>query len=70
MREKIRNALEGKEMFAFSIATALLLFITAFLLAPPEELLRGMITIVLTRDALVTDYFPTQNRSKIRAPPS
>lgn len=57
MREKIRNALEGKEMFAFSIATALLLFITAFLLAPPEELLRGMITIVLTRDALVTDYF-------------
>lgn len=57
MTEKIRNALEGKEMLAFSIATALLLFITAFLLAPPKELLRGMAIIVLTRDALVTDYF-------------
>ena len=57
MTEKIRNALEGKEMFVFSIATALLLFTAAFLLAPPEELLRGMVTIVLTMDALVTDYF-------------
>lgn len=57
MTEKIRNTLEGKEMFAFSVATALLLFITAFLLAPPRELLHGMVTIVLTRDALVTDYF-------------
>lgn len=57
MTQKIRNALEGKEMFAFCIATALLLFLSAFLLAPPDELFRGIITIVLTRDALVTDYF-------------
>lgn len=57
MTEKIRKALEGKEMPAFCLATALLLFIAAFLLAPPGELLRGMAIIVLTRDALVTDYF-------------
>lgn len=57
MTEKIRNALAGKEMFLFSAATALLLFVAAFLLASPNELLHGMITIVLTRDALVTDYF-------------
>lgn len=57
MTEKIRNALEGKEMFTFSIVTALLLFLSAFLLAAPDELWRGMLTIVLTRDALVTDYF-------------
>ncbi len=57
MTEKNRNVLEGREMFVFSITTALLLFTAAFLLAPPEELLRGMVTIVLTRDALVTDYF-------------
>lgn len=57
MTEKIRNALDGKEMYAFSAATALLLFLAAFLLASPDELLRGMVTIVLTRDALVTDYF-------------
>lgn len=57
MTKKIRNALDGKEMYAFSAATALLLFLAAFLLASPDELLRGMVTIVLTRDALVTDYF-------------
>ena len=57
MTEKIRNALEGREMFVFSIATALLLFTAAFFLAPPGELLRGLVTIALTRDALVTDYF-------------
>ena len=57
MTEKIRTALEGKEMFLFSAATALLLFAAAFLLASPNELLQGMVTIVLTRDALVTDYF-------------
>lgn len=57
MTENIRKALNGKEMSVFSVATALLLFITAFLLAPPHEILRGMVIIVRTRDALVTDYF-------------
>lgn len=57
MTDNIRKKLEGRELFVFSIATALLLFLTAILLAPPEELLHGMLTIVLTRDALVTDYF-------------
>lgn len=57
MTDTIRKKLKGQELFVFSIATALLLFLTAILLAPPEELLRGMVTIVLTRDALVTDYF-------------
>lgn len=57
MRENIRKMLEGQEMFVFSIATALLFVTASLLLATPGELLRGMITIVLTRDALVTDYF-------------
>lgn len=57
MKENIRKMLTGREMFAFSIATALLFFTVSLLLASPPELLRGMITIVLTRDALVTDYF-------------
>lgn len=57
MKENIRKMLTGREMFAFSIATALLFFTASLLLASPPELLRGMITIVLTRDALVTDYF-------------
>lgn len=57
MGEKVRKRLENRELFAFSIATVLLLFTAALFLSSPEELMRGMITIVLTRDALVTDYF-------------
>lgn len=57
MGENIRKKLEGRELFVFSVATVLLLFAAALALAPPLELLRGMATIILTRDALVTDYF-------------
>ncbi len=57
MKENIRKKLQGREMFLFCIATSLLFFAAALLLASPKELLRGMVTIVLTRDALVTDYF-------------
>lgn len=57
MREKIRKKLDGRELFAFSVATVFLLLAASLLLASPKELARGMVTIVLTRDALVTDYF-------------
>lgn len=57
MKENIRTMSEEQKLSAFSIATILLFFAAALLLASPEELFRGMITIVLTRDALVTDYF-------------
>lgn len=57
MTDIIRIKLKERELYVFSIATALLLFLTAIVLAPPKELLHGMVTIVLTRDALVTDYF-------------
>ncbi len=57
MKKDIRKALEGREMLVFSAATVLLLFAAALLLSTPGELVRGMATIVLTRDALVTDYF-------------
>ncbi len=57
MGENIRKRLAGRELLVFSAATALILFSAALVLAPPKDLVRGMITIVLTRDALVTDYF-------------
>lgn len=57
MKKNIRKALEGRELLVFSAATVLLLFTAALLLSTPGELARGMATIVLTRDALVTDYF-------------
>ncbi len=49
--------LKGKELLVFSIGTMLLLLLTAFIMGTPKELLKGMITIILSRDALVTDYF-------------
>lgn len=41
----------------FCIATMFLLFIISFILASPLELLYGMKVIILSRDALITDYF-------------
>lgn len=57
MTKRIREILKDKELFAFCIFTVILLMITAFVLADPAEIARGMIIIILTRDALVTDYF-------------
>ncbi len=57
MTKRIREILKDKELFAFCIFTVILLMITAFVLANPAEIAKGMIIIILTRDALVTDYF-------------
>lgn len=60
-REKKLNALKekskGKEMKLFFIATVILLYITAFLSDSPREIFEGVIKIVMSRDALITDYF-------------
>ena len=57
MTNRIREILKERELFVFCISTVLLLMTAAFILAPPQEIAKGMITIILTRDALVTDYF-------------
>ncbi len=57
MTKRIREILKDRELFLFSIFTVILLIITALVLATPFEIARGMLTIILTRDALVTDYF-------------
>jgi len=57
MPKRIRETLKERELFLFCIATVMLLIITALILASPKEIARGMITIILTRDALITDYF-------------
>lgn len=46
-----------KELCYFCLGSAVLLFITAFLFDSPKEILDGMIAIVYSRDALITDYF-------------
>jgi len=51
------NKLKGNELKAFCIFTMLLLFASSFILNSPAEIAEGMITIVLSRDTLITDYF-------------
>ncbi len=57
MGKEFAGRLKDKELFVFSIMTMILLLAAALVMASPEELLKGMATIVLTRDALITDYF-------------
>ena len=57
MNIKNRDKIKGKEMKIFVYVTAFLLYIAAFLLASPKEILQGLITIIWSKDALITDYF-------------
>lgn len=44
-------------MKLFVYASAFLLYLSAFLLASPEEIVEGMKKIIVSKDALITDYF-------------
>ena len=57
MRETLLNKVKGKELQYFCTATMLLLFAAAFILESPLGLIKGMAVIILSRDALITDYF-------------
>ena len=57
MNEKIREKLKGKEMKMFIYSSTFLLYVAAFLLATPAEIMQGMKTIIWSKDALITDYF-------------
>lgn len=57
MKVKFRDKIKGKEMKLFVYSSAFLLYMAAFLLATPEEIIQGMKTIVWSKDALITDYF-------------
>ncbi len=55
--DDLRRKMEGKELKIFSILSAVLLYVAAFVSGTPAQIARGMVTIVLSRDALITDYF-------------
>ena len=57
MSNNFRNKLKGNEMKLFMYASAALLYIGAFLLASPKEIVAGMKLIIWSKDALITDYF-------------
>lgn len=55
--QQIQEKIGGKEMMLFTVATNILLYLAAFLTTTPKELIQGMIEIIMSRDALITDYF-------------
>lgn len=55
--QKVLKNIEGKELKLFSLFTLGLLLIVAFGSAPLGQIIEGMQTIIVSRDALITDYF-------------
>ena len=57
MNVELREKIKGKEMKLFIYVSAVLLYVAAFLLATPKEIIEGMKIIIWSKDALITDYF-------------
>ncbi|MBQ1275148.1 MAG: DUF1576 domain-containing protein [Cellulosilyticum sp.] len=57
MTSKDTQDIQQTQLKRFCVATIALFFIIAFCLASPREILEGMKTIIVSRDALITDYF-------------
>lgn len=55
--QKLIDKNKGNEMKLFFIATLVLLYLTAFLCDSPRDIAKGMVKIIMSRDALITDYF-------------
>ena len=49
--------LEQLHLKCFCLLAIVLLFIVSIFSASPSELFKGMLTIIISRDALITDYF-------------
>ena len=48
---------QQKQLKVFCMVTIALFYLLAFWMATPKEIIGGMIQIVISRDALITDYF-------------
>ena len=57
MGDKHEGILKGRELFSFCLMTVIILVIAALILETPKGLFFGMLKIILSRDALITDYF-------------
>lgn len=57
MEPKDKRKIQEKVLRYFCVCSSVALFIAAFLFDTPMEILTGMKTIILSRDALITDYF-------------
>lgn len=54
---KLLEKTNGKELMLFTLATNILLYLVAFSTAAPGDLIWGVVEIIVSRDALITDYF-------------
>lgn len=57
MKKPFVERIEGKEIQGFVVLTIFLFWLAAFLTDTPIRILEGMVKIVSSRDALITDYF-------------
>ena len=57
MKKSLLEKIAGKEIQCFVIITIALFWLAAFLVDTPVGILEGMVRIVTSRDALITDYF-------------
>ena len=57
MGKRLREKIKGRELWLFMDMSAMLLYLAAFLLASPKEIVEGMKAITYSKDALITDYF-------------
>ena len=57
MEKEQKIQLQEKILRRFCLASLALLFLAAFLSGSPKEIFGGMKSIILSRDALITDYF-------------
>lgn len=57
MKKSLLEKIAGKEIQYFVKGSIALFLLAAFLVDTPGEILEGMIRIVTSRDALITDYF-------------
>lgn len=57
MKKTLREKLAGKECQFFILITIAMFWGIAFVMDSPVEIVKGMIKIITSRDALITDYF-------------
>lgn len=61
MTGKNKQDIQQKQLKVFCIATIVFFFGVAFCMATPSEIIEGMKLIIISRDALITDYFELAN---------
>ena len=61
MIDRNEQVIQQKQLKVFCVATIVLFYVLALCMAKPSEILEGMKLIIVSRDALITDYFELAN---------